>query len=1399
MAAPPIRPPIDRTSTTPVPSNPHHHTHQASSSPSSSSTLPPAPHKRIPSSLSRSSRIDSLAAVANRGAPAGGTAATGEVSPRMLTSSRSHSSLASAHAAAMAPQGRGTKGKGKAKGYGGGGNESYVVESSHSSTRSSTSTTTSATTTTRPAQTRSTVTRDRDGFVVTSRPKYWQPPPNSPGPPAIMAANPFYRSSPSSSRANSRANSTNTSANNSASSSRANSRERARRQQRELADKARAALLAAGAVSPPLGTRRGSSPAALTGIDPANAPKTTLHLSSSIDSKGRRMVNQYVRLKTIGQGSHGKVWLCAEPSVPEEGEDDEVDIDEGEEKEELADETERAEGTSTGRSRRRRKRTPSERWEADIDAGRVKYCAIKSVAREGPGGPKGSRSLRLAAQSKTSKKASTQESGGIGADDKVKREVAIMKRLDHPNIVRLKEVIDDAKSKKVFMVLEFMAGGQIVWQDDNKQPTMTVDEARRTFRDVVLGLEYLHYQGIIHRDIKPANLLWTEDHSTVKISDFGVSHVSEALLRCSPDDDPVCEGDDEKALRKTAGSPAFFAPELCFPVEWHAGGAASIRGMGLYATRDSRMMMATNATSRSMDTYFPRGIEGAHLTPSSGGAAYSPPTSPNGIPLSSVTISAPLPPTSPNHPRTRPPVGKGIDIWALGVTLYCLLFGDTPFNARTEYELYNVIVKEGIRVPERMGREGQWTGVGKGWDGAGDGVEGRETVDLLGRLLEKDPTKRITLEEVKKHPWVLRNLSNPESWLRATDPAKIHHVTITDEDVQHATQERGRVASIPPIRNRPGIRRALNAALAKFPAFARIKSTRTSASTNSDEMVKGGAGRRSRSKSNSSGGHGFGGAWTAEPSPALASTSVPSTTVSRQPSDGGGAPLKSGKSKHSYEHGVDLRRIISGSGAHESSSSGAPRSPSPVHGHRGGWAARRKVTPSDSPSGPSGPTSPNPLLTSGFPELSRSVSTSSIMGSGTTSGSRSAFSNHFFSRKPSDSDTTGAKSANSSIPSPAARSSGFSPSPWAGSDTESNANGKSGRSISRMLGRLSGGDKSSGATSTTGSIRSRSDARERESSRQLSGSTEDSFDAGIAPGLVERLEAAGTTRDQYDALGRLVVGRKGSAGSTSTHSRRRASIASGRSAARAELDATDGEIDLTEFEYSDSDDYDDDDDDLDDFMRPPIAHADHFSGWKQDFGDFKFGVRSPSDDANVGRSVVEDYALSPAGTPPTDELDALEEEDGKIGTESTPSAAAASRPHVSPLRDFHVPYADAVSFQLCPLDIEEYMATPRGSVPVSTPSGATATSATSPTPLAIPPAMQPVDCPPRIDTGRAHSPRDGSIRGVSLDPPSPRKAHQPALGQWDDEDCDGEEEEILVVPRRRRAATLSGNPPTSPR
>lgn len=101
---------------------------------------------------------------------------------------------------------------------------------------------------------------------------------------------------------------------------------------------------------------------------------------------------------------------------------------------------------------------------------------------------------------------------------------------------------------------------------------------------------------------------------------------------------------------------------------------------------------------------------------------------------SSLAVACgPLP--SPNgHPTVRPPITKAIDIWALGVTLYCFVFGRCPFIADTEFELFNIIPRKPLSFP--------------------DSVPGRETIedglkDLLSRLLEKDVFKRITLKEVK--------------------------------------------------------------------------------------------------------------------------------------------------------------------------------------------------------------------------------------------------------------------------------------------------------------------------------------------------------------------------------------------------------------------------------------------------------------------------------------------------------------------------------------------------------------------------------------------------------------------------------------------------------------------------
>ncbi|RDA86725.1 hypothetical protein CP532_4209, partial [Ophiocordyceps camponoti-leonardi (nom. inval.)] len=160
----------------------------------------------------------------------------------------------------------------------------------------------------------------------------------------------------------------------------------------------------------------------------------------------------------------------------------------------------------------------------------------------------------------------------------IREEIAIMKKLDHPNLVQLIELLDDPEEDSLYMVLEMCKKGVVmnVGLDSGQTRPYNDETCRCWFRDLILGIEYLHSQGVIHRDIKPDNLLLSED-DVLKVSDFGVSE--------------MFERPGEMMTVKSAGSPAFLPPELCGKHREVSGTAADIWSMGvsLYCLKYGRL------------------------------------------------------------------------------------------------------------------------------------------------------------------------------------------------------------------------------------------------------------------------------------------------------------------------------------------------------------------------------------------------------------------------------------------------------------------------------------------------------------------------------------------------------------------------------------------------------------------------------------------------------------------------------------------------------------------------------------------------------------------------------------------------------------------------------------------
>uniref|UniRef100_A0A182QR30 calcium/calmodulin-dependent protein kinase n=1 Tax=Anopheles farauti TaxID=69004 RepID=A0A182QR30_9DIPT len=248
---------------------------------------------------------------------------------------------------------------------------------------------------------------------------------------------------------------------------------------------------------------------------------------------------------------------------------------------------------------------------------------------------------------------------GTSPLDRVYREIAVLKKLDHPNVVKLVEVLDDPLEDSLYLVFELVQQGEVL-----SIPTdtpLSEERAWNVFRDVLLGVEYLHYQRIIHGDLKPANLLLS-DSGSVKVADLGVCN--EFL------------GEDAAMNNgSTAGTPAFRAPETLLP--------------------------------------------GQHF--------YN---------------------------------GKAADIWALGATLFSLVHGNVPFIATSVPGVYEKIKNDPLEYPPTSNIS-------------------EELRDLIARMLDKDPQERITLPQIKEHPWLTKH----GTVQLPTEEENCRLVQINDEDM----------------------------------------------------------------------------------------------------------------------------------------------------------------------------------------------------------------------------------------------------------------------------------------------------------------------------------------------------------------------------------------------------------------------------------------------------------------------------------------------------------------------------------------------------------------------------------------------------------------------------------------
>ncbi|RQM07761.1 hypothetical protein DH86_00003042 [Scytalidium sp. 3C] len=420
----------------------------------------------------------------------------------------------------------------------------------------------------------------------------------------------------------------------------------------------------------------------------------------------------------------------------------------------------------------------------------------------------------------------------VSPEDKTKREIAILKKIRHPNIVGLLEVIDDPELKKIYMVLEHVELGEIVWRKKGV-PQVCVFERRRIEREMRGEKEIIDeekYFRLLERKRQRNEL------KRARLYQRSQAHAEHWSLEHGDDEEDEDDGDSGSLTRQSTHDSSAGLSRSYRSARSNPGSRIHSRGTSRAPSRTSsraRTPLPTEIDIPPVDS--DNEDENPGPLPSIPshygswglleGSMYGPYDDPviRGEPDEYVsesdamdfdddlelakTVGTPAF-FAPELCYTdldgkQPKITEQIDVWSLGITLYCMIYARIPFLAEDEYQLFRVIAKEEVYIPTKRLKPvdpathqpnliKRFTATQGLYRDENDLVYEEVDdllIDLIRRMLIKDPTKRIKLKEVKRHPWTLKGIDNVIGWLDDTDPSRRtagRRIQVDDRELERA-------------------------------------------------------------------------------------------------------------------------------------------------------------------------------------------------------------------------------------------------------------------------------------------------------------------------------------------------------------------------------------------------------------------------------------------------------------------------------------------------------------------------------------------------------------------------------------------------------------------------------------